>query len=81
MGMMTCHEETMGPQVHVTAMAAIVRELLAGGGAGLPDADRLRARASAAGLDPHECAALGALRARLLDGDPALLRASQDHWG
>ncbi len=72
---------TLEPQVHVSAMAVIVRELLAGGVTQLPAADRLRERAEAAGLDTHECTALEALRVRLRDGDAALLHTSLDHWG
>lgn len=53
--------------VHITELAAIVRDLVAGGVARLHDDQWFRDRAMAAGLDAHECAALDALRTRMLD--------------
>jgi len=68
------------PCVHVAAMAAIVRDLLAGGRDRVQDGPWLRERMRAAGLDRQECAALETLRARLRTGgttglaiDPARL--------
>ena len=59
------HEAVLEPHVHITAMAAIVRDLLAGGRDRLQDVPWLHSCIRAAGLDRHESAALEALRARL----------------
>jgi len=69
-------ELVMEPQVHVAALADIVHDLVAGGLSHLQDGGWLRARATAAGLDRDEGAALEALRARLLDGGATFLAAT-----
>jgi len=58
-------EATSGPRVHVNAIAAIVRDLLAGGRGRLQDGLWLCERMRAANLDRQECAALEALQVRL----------------
>ena len=55
-------------RVDVTAMAELVRALVAGGASRLQDAEWLRGRAEAVGLGSHELEALEALRARLRAG-------------
>ncbi len=69
-------ELVMEQRVNVTAMADIVHDLVTGGISRLQDSGWLRERATAAGLDRHEGAALDALRARLLDGGTAFLTAT-----
>ncbi len=59
----------MEPQVHVTALVEIVRDLLAGGPSRWGDGTWLREHAAAAGLDAHERAVLEELRLRLGAGD------------
>jgi len=59
-------EAALEPRVPVSAMAAIVRDLLAGDRARLHDDRWLRQRAAMDGLGAHAYAALEALRARLL---------------
>ena len=56
---------TLQPQVKVTAMAEIVRELVAGGAARAHTSSWLAARTTAAALSPAETSALEALRLRL----------------
>src|SRR3954468_9915115 len=56
-------ELVLEPRVNLTAMAEIVRDLLAGGVSRPQDGVWLRERAQAAGLDAQEGAALDALRA------------------
>ena len=58
-------EAALEPRVPVTALAAIVRDLIAGDGARLHDDRWLRQRATMDGLGAHAYAALEALRARL----------------
>jgi hypothetical protein len=67
---------TLEPLIDLTAMARIVRDLLAGGEERLRDAGRLHTHAVAAGLDGHACAALEALRQRLCRRGMALLDAT-----
>lgn len=67
---------TLEPRIDLTAMARIVRDLLAGGEERLHDAGRLRRHATAAGLGTHACAALEALRQRLCQRGAALLDAT-----
>lgn len=71
----------MEQRVNVTAIADIVHDLVAGGISRLQDGGWLRQRVVIAGLSRQECAALDALRARLLDGSTVLLRSPFDPWG
>lgn len=61
------------PEVDVAAMATIVQDLIAGGISQVRSARWLRARVRIAGLGPHECAALEALRTRLCEHGATLL--------
>ena len=81
MGIAGQGELVLEPRVHLTAMAEIVRDLLAGGVARLQDGVWLRERAQAAGLDAQEGAALEALRARLAGGRALLDTALASSWG
>ncbi len=62
-----------GPAVDVAAMAAIVRDLIAGGVDRIPSARWLRRRVRQAGLGPLDYAALETLRTRLRAQGSALL--------
>ena len=64
-GMGMYAEAALEPRVPVTAMAAIVRDLLARDGVRLQDDRWLRQRATLDGLGAHAYAALEALRVRL----------------
>ena len=66
------------PPMNVAGMAALVRELLAGGEARRRDARWLRERALSLGLDTHEHAALETLRARLQADTASVLAAVRD---
>ncbi len=71
------------PTVDVAAMAAIVRELIAGGVDRIPSARWLRTRVRQAGLGPLDAAALETLRTRLCAQGSALLDtlgASDGGW-
>ena len=73
---------TLEPQIDLTAMARIVRDLLAGGEERLHDGRWLHARAADDGVGTHACAALEALRQRLCERGAALVDATAIlHWG
>ena len=74
-------EMALDTPVHVSAMADIVRDLLAGDRARLQNDQWLRQRAQDAGLDRHERAALEALRMRISQDDPTLCHATSRQWG
>lgn len=74
-------EMALDTQVHVSAMADIVRDLLAAEPARRWDDAWLRQRAQDAGLDRHECAALEMLRMRISQDDPTLCHATSRQWG
>ncbi len=77
----TYSEAMAVPQVHVSAMAAIVQELLTGEEDRLREGGWLRERTKSAGLDAHECAALDALRERLRAGGGDLSSVTSAQWG
>lgn len=81
MGIGTYADVMPDQRVHVTAMAAIVQDLLSAEPAWQRVGLWLRERAENAGLDRHEGDALEALRLRLCDGDPTLCEASSLQWG
>jgi len=72
MGMGMYGEAALEPGAQVSAMAAIVQELLAGDRARLQDDRWLRQRATMDGLGAHAYAALEALRARLCESGATL---------
>lgn len=74
-------EMALDTPVHVSAIAAIVRDLLAGDRARLQNDRWLCERAQDAGLDRHERAALEALRMRVNQDDPTLCHATSCQWG
>lgn len=69
-------ELAMVPVLDLAAMAAIVRELFAGGATRREDGRWLRARAVGAGLDANACDALEAMRLKLVAGGSSLLDAT-----
>lgn len=69
-------ELAIEPALDLAAMAAVVRELFAGGARCREDGRWLRARAVAAGLDTHACDALEAMRLKLVAGGSSLLDAT-----
>lgn len=58
-------QAVLEPQVHMSAMAAIVHEIVTGTEDRRQDGRWLRERMTAAGLDTQECEALEALRMRV----------------
>lgn len=71
---------TLEPPIHVSALAAVVQDLLAGGRVRLHDRHWLLTRAATVGLNQQEYAALEALRTRLCDGSATLIAVRSTHW-
>jgi hypothetical protein len=72
---------TLEPAFDLEAMAAIVRDLVAGSPAQRQDAGWLRARVEAAGLGRHALSALESLRGKLCRGAGLLSGDGPNVWG
>lgn len=72
--------QSLGVQVNVNAMAAIVQAMVAGGRPVLEDGDWLRMQTAEARLAPHEQAGLEALRTHLRNGATVLKETSTTTW-
>jgi len=71
---------SLAAEVNVEGVAAVVRDMIAGGRVVLEDDDWLDERVQRAGLARHECAALKALQLRLRDGIALLQNDSPTTW-
>ncbi len=78
MGMSTYSAATLEPRIQMTAMAAIVQDLLTGERSRREDSLWLRERAHEAGLGLHAYAALETLRVRLGQSGMALSTSIQN---